>query len=180
MSTVRRQLGIELYHTSPRTMCGGMLVDGLHKWPAHRFSLGTEGDLHYFVLPRANGRARLCLLHDIAQKGRFTGPGQHEKFLGAFGFRVHSRQRDVRCRPSGSAMRVLPDERQLGRSTLCARLVLIGDAAGWKDPIIGQGLSIALRDVRIVTDILRSGRIGRRQPLLPTVKNAGNGCAGCE
>ncbi len=36
-------------------------------------------------------------------------------------------------------------------------VVLIGDAAGWNDPIIGQGLSIAMRDVRIVTDILRSG-----------------------
>jgi 2-polyprenyl-6-methoxyphenol hydroxylase-like FAD-dependent oxidoreductase len=34
--------------------------------------------------------------------------------------------------------------------------VLIGDAAGWNDPIIGQGLSIALRDVRAVSDILRS------------------------
>jgi 2-polyprenyl-6-methoxyphenol hydroxylase-like FAD-dependent oxidoreductase len=36
-------------------------------------------------------------------------------------------------------------------------VVLIGDAAGWNDPIIGQGLAIALRDVRIVTDVLRSG-----------------------
>ena len=36
-------------------------------------------------------------------------------------------------------------------------VVLVGDAAGWNDPIIGQGLSIAMRDVRIVTDILRSG-----------------------
>jgi 2-polyprenyl-6-methoxyphenol hydroxylase-like FAD-dependent oxidoreductase len=36
-------------------------------------------------------------------------------------------------------------------------VVLIGDAAGWNDPIIGQGLSIAMRDVRIVTDVLRAG-----------------------
>jgi 2-polyprenyl-6-methoxyphenol hydroxylase-like FAD-dependent oxidoreductase len=36
-------------------------------------------------------------------------------------------------------------------------VVLIGDAAGWNDPIIGQGLSIALRDVRIVTDVIRDG-----------------------
>lgn len=35
--------------------------------------------------------------------------------------------------------------------------MLIGDAAGWNDPIIGQGLSIAMRDVRIVTDLLRTG-----------------------
>lgn len=34
---------------------------------------------------------------------------------------------------------------------------MIGDAAAWNDPIIGQGLAITLRDVRIVTDILCNG-----------------------
>jgi len=33
-------------------------------------------------------------------------------------------------------------------------LVLIGDAAGYSDPNIAQGLSIALRDVRIVSELL--------------------------
>ena len=33
-------------------------------------------------------------------------------------------------------------------------LVLIGDAAGHNDPIIGQGLSITFRDVRLVRDLL--------------------------
>jgi 2-polyprenyl-6-methoxyphenol hydroxylase-like FAD-dependent oxidoreductase len=35
--------------------------------------------------------------------------------------------------------------------------VLIGDSAGWGDPLIGQGLSVALRDARMVTDILLDG-----------------------
>ena len=34
-------------------------------------------------------------------------------------------------------------------------IVLIGDAAGWNDPINGLGLSITYRDVRIVSDILK-------------------------
>ena len=33
--------------------------------------------------------------------------------------------------------------------------VLIGDAAGYTDPISGQGLSVTLRDARMVRDILR-------------------------
>ena len=37
-------------------------------------------------------------------------------------------------------------------------VVAIGDAAGHNDPIIGQGLSISHRDVRVVTDILKEGR----------------------
>lgn len=34
-------------------------------------------------------------------------------------------------------------------------VVLIGDAAGYNDPIIGQGLSMALRDARIVRDLVQ-------------------------
>ncbi|MDQ3826530.1 MAG: FAD-dependent oxidoreductase [Actinomycetota bacterium] len=156
-STVRHQLGIDLHHTTPRTMAGGMLVDGLHDWPAHRFALGTEDDLRYFVFPRANGRARLYLLHDSSQKGRFTGPDRHKQFLDAFGFR---------CIPGsemfGTAHPVrpcafYPMNDSWVDQPYAPGVVLIGDAAGWNDPIIGQGLSIALRDVRIVTDILRSG-----------------------
>ena len=33
-------------------------------------------------------------------------------------------------------------------------MVLIGDAAGWNDPIIGQGLSISLRDARLVSEVI--------------------------
>ncbi len=35
-------------------------------------------------------------------------------------------------------------------------MVLIGDAAGWNDPITGQGLSITLRDVRVVSEVLQA------------------------
>ena len=37
-------------------------------------------------------------------------------------------------------------------------VVLIGDAAGANDPIIGQGLSITLRDVRLVRDAVLGAR----------------------
>jgi flavin-dependent dehydrogenase len=36
-------------------------------------------------------------------------------------------------------------------------VVLIGDAAGYNDPIIGEGLSIALRDAKIVRDLVLDG-----------------------
>ena len=35
-----------------------------------------------------------------------------------------------------------------------AGVVLVGDAAGHNDPIVGQGLSIALRDARMVRDLI--------------------------
>ena len=33
----------------------------------------------------------------------------------------------------------------------------MGDAAGYNDPIVGQGLSIAVRDARIVRDLILDG-----------------------
>ena len=36
-------------------------------------------------------------------------------------------------------------------------MVLVGDAAGYSDPLIGEGLSVAMRDVRWVSEVLRGG-----------------------
>jgi 2-polyprenyl-6-methoxyphenol hydroxylase-like FAD-dependent oxidoreductase len=33
-------------------------------------------------------------------------------------------------------------------------IVLVGDAGGYNDPIIGEGLSLALRDVRLLSEVL--------------------------
>ncbi|MDT7597462.1 MAG: hypothetical protein QOJ06_3008 [Pseudonocardiales bacterium] len=157
MSTIRRQLGVELHQTTPRIWGGGMLVDGLDAWPAQQYSVGTEGDLLYFVFPRASGRARLYLMHDIAQKGRFAGPDRQATFLAAFGFRcVPDSEMFSGALPVGPCA-FHPMNDSWTDQPYAAGVVLIGDAAGWNDPIIGQGLAIAMRDVRIVTDILRNG-----------------------
>jgi 2-polyprenyl-6-methoxyphenol hydroxylase-like FAD-dependent oxidoreductase len=156
-SSVRRQLRIALHETGPRSLLGGMLVEGLEAWPADQMSLGTEGDLFYFVFPRAHGRARLYLLHDLTQRGRFAGADREARFLDAFRFRCLPDADIFRAaRPAGPCAFYpmndtwIDDPRAPG-------VVLIGDAAGWNDPIIGQGLSIALRDVRMVADAVRAG-----------------------
>ena len=156
-SSVRRQLGLALHETAPRTMGGGMLVDGLDGWPADQASMGTEGDLYYLVFPRAHGRARLYLLHDLAQRGRFAGPDRQATFLDAFRFRCLPDAGIFRAaRPAGPC--AFYPMNDTWTDVPCAPgVVLVGDAAGWNDPIIGQGLSIALRDVRMVADVVRAG-----------------------
>jgi 2-polyprenyl-6-methoxyphenol hydroxylase-like FAD-dependent oxidoreductase len=157
-SSVRRQLGLALHQTTPRTMGGGMLVDGLDDWPAERMSLGTEGDLYFLVFPRAHGRARLYLLHDVAQRGRFAGPDREVAFLDAFALRRHLPTAEIfrAARPAGPCA-FYPMNDTWTDAPCAPGVVLIGDAAGWNDPIIGQGLSIALRDVRMVADVVRAG-----------------------
>ena len=156
-SSVRRQLGIALRESTPRTLGGGMLVDGLDDWPDDQLSLGTEGDLHHFVFPRAQGRARLYLLHDRAQRGRFAGPDRQQAFLDAWRFACIPGVEMFRAaRPAGPCA-FYPMNDSWTDGPCAPGVVLIGDAAGWNDPIIGQGLSIALRDVRLVAEIVRAG-----------------------
>ena len=168
MSTVRRRLGIALHQTTPRAMCGGMLVDGLHAWPANQLSVGTEGDLLYSVFPQANGRARLYLSHDIAQKGRFAGPDRQAEFLATFGFRcIPGSEMFGAARPAGPCA-FYPTNDSWTDQPYAPGVVLVGDSAGWNDPIIGQGLSIALRDARILRDILlASDEPPTRDALIP-------------
>jgi 2-polyprenyl-6-methoxyphenol hydroxylase-like FAD-dependent oxidoreductase len=156
MSTVRKQVGIALEQSAPRTMGGGMLVDGLHDWPAGQASIGTDGDLYYLLFPRSGGRVRLYLLHDVAQRGRFTGPDREKAFLHAYQMAcIPGSEMFAVAQPAGPCA-FYPMNDSWADPPVAPGVVLVGDAAGWNDPIIGQGLSIALRDVRIVADVLRS------------------------
>jgi 2-polyprenyl-6-methoxyphenol hydroxylase-like FAD-dependent oxidoreductase len=157
-SIVREQARVGLEQSMPRTRAAGLLVDGLIDWPQSQVSMGTEGDLHYFTLPRPEGRARLYLLWDARDKNRFRGPGGTAEFLRSFGRLtcVPLREKVAASRPAGPCASYPMNDSWCDR--ICVDgLVLVGDAAGWNDPIIGQGLSISLRDARIVSQILGSG-----------------------
>ncbi|WP_221359106.1 FAD-dependent oxidoreductase [Streptomyces beigongshangae] len=156
MSTVRRQLGIGLTQTPPNSLGGGMLVEDLHDWPVNVTSIGTENDLLYFVFPREGGRARLYLLHDVSQKGRFAGPNRHAEFLQAFRLDcIPGSEMFATATPAATCAFYPMNDAWADRPAVPGA-VLLGDAAGWSDPVIGQGLSIALRDARMVRDCLRS------------------------
>jgi len=157
-SSVRRQLGLTLEQTEPRIWGSGMLVEGLDEWPVHRCAGGTEGDLHYFVFPRAGGVARLYQMYALDQKARFTGPDRQRAFLESF---------RLECLPLGDAIAEAapagpcagyPMHDTWTDTVAVPGVVLIGDAAGYNDPIIGEGLSIALRDARSVSDVVSNER----------------------
>ncbi|MFI1508879.1 FAD-dependent oxidoreductase [Streptomyces sp. NPDC020597] len=156
MSTVRRQLGIGLTQTPPNSLGGGMLVEDLHDWPVNVTSIGTENDLLYFVFPREGGRARLYLLHDVAQKGRFAGPNRHAEFLQAFRLDCIPHSEMFAAATPTAVCAFYPMNDAWADAPAVPSAVLLGDAAGWSDPVIGQGLSIALRDARMIRDCLRS------------------------
>ena len=101
---------------------------------------------------------RLYLCYELAGKASYQGPGRREKVLATFGA--------LSCLPYASALaRARPigpfnafsNEDHWSEDPRAPGIVLVGDAAGYNDPISGQGLSIAFRDVRLVSEALLAG-----------------------
>src|SRR5438067_2303977 len=88
-SVVRQQAGISLSADEPHHLFAGLLVEDLD-WPDDLQTIGTEGDVHFFVFPQGARKARLYLGHALSQRQRFAGPEGATEFLRAF---------DVKCVP---------------------------------------------------------------------------------
>jgi 2-polyprenyl-6-methoxyphenol hydroxylase-like FAD-dependent oxidoreductase len=153
-SVVRRQAGIELQHEPTHHYFAGMLVEGAHGWPTDVQSMGTEGDVQYFVFPQAPGKLRLYLSFGPDRKTWLAGEGAQQRFLEAFRLStVPNSDAIVNAKIAGPC-HAIPNHSTWTESPVAPGIVLLGDAAGYNDPIIGQGLAITLRDVRIVSELL--------------------------
>lgn len=155
-STVRRQLGIELDERPAVVFGAGVLVQGDCGFTG-RNALGTSGREMFLAFPRANHLTRLYLMVAADRQPEFTGPGRLAAFLenfanGAFPASDALAAADVIGPCGGSPM----TDSWTTTPPVADGAVLIGDSAGWNDPIIGQGLSIALRDARSVAEILET------------------------
>jgi 2-polyprenyl-6-methoxyphenol hydroxylase-like FAD-dependent oxidoreductase len=156
-SGIRKDLGIELHSTDPQVIMAGMLVDGIHDWPVEQQAVGVEGDFHYLVFPQTDGRARLYGSWDIADKHRYSGDGRERRFLEAFrlsSFPVPGAIADAT--PAGP-LAGYPMTDTWTDVVAAGGVVLIGDSAGWSDPVIGQGMSVTFRDAHLVTDVIIGG-----------------------
>jgi 2-polyprenyl-6-methoxyphenol hydroxylase-like FAD-dependent oxidoreductase len=154
-SAVRRQLGIPLHHGGPRITGAGMLVDGLGDWPQDVSSVGTFDDVHFLLFPRRGGRVRLYLGWDRADSGRFAGADGPARFLERFATLDCLPDPAIfrKAQPSGPCAAFLFEDTWTDRPYVPGA-VLVGDAAGASDPVIGLGLSITVRDVRLVAETL--------------------------
>jgi 2-polyprenyl-6-methoxyphenol hydroxylase-like FAD-dependent oxidoreductase len=155
-SVVRRSLGFELAKDPPHHLFCGLLVDGAEAWPDDLQGVGTEDDVHFLAFPQGAGRVRLYLGFGLDQQRRFAGPDGPQAFLDAFRFDCMPGSHDLADATAISPCATYSNEDTWVDRPVREGAVLIGDAAGWNDPITGQGLSIALRDVRLVSDVLRA------------------------
>jgi 2-polyprenyl-6-methoxyphenol hydroxylase-like FAD-dependent oxidoreductase len=156
-SAIRKQAGIALHRDPTHHLFAGLLVEGAEGWPATLQSTGVEGDAHFLIFPQGNGRARLYLGYPLTERQRLNGPDAAERFLATFRLKgVPEAEAFAAARPAGPCQSY-GNEDTWTDVPAADGVVLIGDAAGHNDPIIGQGLSITLRDVRLVRDVLLAG-----------------------
>jgi 2-polyprenyl-6-methoxyphenol hydroxylase-like FAD-dependent oxidoreductase len=169
-SSVRKNLGFKVNADEPRALLGGLLVKGVPSWPRDMQAIGVEGRFTFLVFPQGEDHLRLYGSYHFADKSRFDGPDRRAKLIDAFG--------KLTCLPYAEAIAAstpigpfnsFSNEDHWIDDPTCPGVVLIGDAAGHNDPIIGQGLSIALRDVRLVSEILGEAKAGREPDFRPYV-----------
>src|SRR5579859_587590 len=156
-STVRSQAGIQLQQVAPHRLIAGMMVEGMNDWREDRFSAGTEGDLRFLLFPQPGGRMRLYACIGLQDAQRWAGPEGPHRFLATFA--------DLKCLPEASRFKsariagpcaTFTAEDTWAPAPYADGVVLAGDAAGYNNPNIGQGLSLAMRDVRVLSGLLTS------------------------
>ena len=154
-STVRKQSGIRIRKAPASHVIAGLLVEGASRWPDDQYSIGVEGDLQFYVFPQGGGRVRLYTCHANDQAARWAGRAGPQRFLQAFA----RLQAIPAALGLGDGTAAGPCATFGGEQTWCEEpyadgVVLLGDAGGYDDPVDGQGLSLALRDVRQLSELL--------------------------
>lgn len=153
-SIVRKQIGIELEYDPVGHFFSGMLIEGAQGLPADTAWIGTEGDVHYLCFPQSATRARLYLGFSPETPSRLSGKDGPRKFLEAFKLKSAPYSECFRDAVPAGPCPAYPNSDSWTSRPYSSGVVLIGDAAGHNDPINGQGLSVTLRDVRIIRDLL--------------------------
>ncbi|MEQ1755535.1 MAG: FAD-dependent monooxygenase [Micropepsaceae bacterium] len=151
-----QQVGIKMQADPVHHWFSGMLIENAHGWPEDRQSIGTVGGINYFVFPQGNGRARLYQGVSLEHKDRFMGDDAPQRFAEAFRMACVPQSDAIANGTPASHCFVYPNNDTWTNEPFAPGVIAIGDAAGHNDPIVGQGLSITHRDVRVVSDMLKA------------------------
>ncbi len=155
-SVVRRCAGITLQQQEATVCIAGLLLEGVGGSDQH--DSVVEHDLGLcLLLHQGGGKARAYQVVPLEHRDRYVGEAAAGRFLAdasAPGSPLALALADAR--PVGPCG-VFPGTDTWTDRPYADGVVLIGDAAGHNDPGIGCGLSIAVRDARIVRDLVLAG-----------------------
>jgi len=156
-SSVRSQAAIPFEVDPPAHLVAGMLAEGIEGMDEQVNVMARESDLLFFSFPQGAGRARLYFCFPTEQRSRFAGRDGTQRFLSTSKLRCLNGTTGWHdARPAGPCATFLAEDSR-APVPLAEGVVLIGDAAGYENPLQGQGLSMALQDAHDVSNALLSG-----------------------
>jgi menaquinone-9 beta-reductase len=151
-SVVRRAAGIELHSDPVRQYMTGGLVEGTEPIASHIDSYGTGRDVNWYSFPQGPSRSRVYLAHHDVH--RYAGPDGAVRYLADL---AQCASPNVAGLAKGRLVAPIATHESVDTWTdtpVGPGVVLIGDAAGFNDPIVGQGLSLTMADVRDVARVI--------------------------
>ncbi|HUG15349.1 MAG TPA: NAD(P)/FAD-dependent oxidoreductase [Thermomicrobiales bacterium] len=153
-SVARRWAGVETMRDPAWYQIGGGLVEGAGL-ATDGFHTSVVDDWMMLYFPHAGERGRLYIAcHDELAR-LLRGVGNRDHFVPTIARSVGDGVMDDWTLTGPVAF--FPNADIWASRAAGNGVALIGDAAGANDPIIGQGLSLALRDARELRDALLSG-----------------------
>ena len=155
-SPTRAWAGFPVNRDPERNLVAGLLMDNVDL-PHDATHAWLDTDKGHFILnfPQGNGRARVYLCYADGSAPRYGGPGDIPVVLGeciASGVPADVYANAV---PAGP-LATFEGRTTWAESAYANGVALVGDAAANTDPTWGQGLSMALRDARVLKELLLS------------------------
>jgi 2-polyprenyl-6-methoxyphenol hydroxylase-like FAD-dependent oxidoreductase len=153
-SLVREWAGFPVRQDPPHLLVSGLLLDDVSAPDdcAH-FVLNPALGQGALLFPQGGGRARAYLVHQHAADRRLQGEGDVAPLLTALVETGGVPEHYAGVRASGP-IATFPGAETFVEHPYRDGVALVGDAAATSDPTWGQGLSLTLRDVRVLRDRL--------------------------
>jgi len=156
-SSVRAQAAIPFEVDPPAHLVAGLLAEGIDGSAREVNLQARESDLLFFSFPQRAGRARLYFCFPTADRARFAGPDGAQRFLAASKLACLSEIAGWDDALPAGPCATFPGEDSRAPFPIADGVVLVGDAAGYENPLQGQGLSMTMQDVHDVSAALLAG-----------------------
>lgn len=157
MSATRSALGLPLSTTAARVRLSGMLVDDGGAWNRAETAISVDGRNQFIVVPRADNHLRLYVARREGDPEPLQGSGAVEEFLKSFRTPIFPCSDALAESTPIGPCATFPMNDAWVDNPVAPGVALVGDAAGWSNPVTAQGLAISLRDARILAEALLDG-----------------------
>ena len=154
-SVVRRWAGFSQRQDPPRLRIAGVLLDGMTSLAEDttRMVINPELGQSSILIPQGRSRARAYVIFPSRGDRRLRGEEDFSRFLEE-AVRTGVRPELFEGARSAGPLATFEGAASWVEQPYRDGVALIGDAAGASDPSWGQGLSLAVRDVRLLRDAL--------------------------